>query len=140
MKILKLKVLILFFLFFQAVSSQNTITAIKFMGSISTHQSIDEKNFWGWYDEHVKLIIRNNDFTEDVKKLINEPSNFNLIDIKYAFLVKNKKGKIIETFYTDNLMEIWALKSNNKFTLYYDKERKIYESLIQHYSFFNDCW
>jgi hypothetical protein len=140
MKILKLKVLILFFLFFQAVSSQNTITAIKFMGSISTHQSIDEKNFWGWYDEHVKLIIRNNDFTEDVKKLINEPSNFNLIDIKYAFLVKNKKGKIIETFYTDNLMEIWALKNNNKFTLYYDKERKIYESLIQHYSFFNDCW
>ena len=140
MKFLKLKVLIFLFMFLQAASAQNSITVIKFMGSISTYQSIDEKNFWTWTDEHATLIIRNNDFLEDVKKLKSEQSNYNLVDIKYAFLVKNKKGKIIETFYTDNLMEIWAFKKNNKFTLYYDKERKIYESLIKLYSFFNECW
>lgn len=116
----------------------NQVEVIKFMGSITTQPySVDEKMFWSNQDEHAKLIIRNNDFINDVINLKNH-SNEKFYEYNYAFLVK--KGKTIDTLYSDYTLKSWILKKDKEEIYYYDENGEIAKNLRHTYSFFKDCW
>jgi hypothetical protein len=120
------------------INQSNGITVIKFMGTVTTHPySTDEKMFWSSKDEHVTLKIRNNDFTEEIKLLENKGSDM-ILDVKYCFLVK--KGKTLDTIYSDESLKSWVFKRKGKYTLFYDGDGKIAKGLRNRYSFFYDCW
>lgn len=114
------------------------VEVIKFMGTITTQsRSIDEKAFWYFKDEHAKLIIRNSGFIEDVKDVKNHKYD-DFEEYNYAFIVK--KGKSVDTLYSDNSLKTWILKKNKENIYYYDEEGKIAENLRNTYSFFRECW
>ncbi|WP_146047056.1 hypothetical protein [Flavobacterium croceum] len=109
------------------------------MGTIHTFPStLDEKSFWGYKDEHVKLIINQDNFIGEIIKNIGTENYKNLNDIKYAFLVTN--SSTIDTLYSDEDLKDWTLKRKGKDYHYYDEEGKLAKSLRQTYSFFSDCW
>lgn len=122
----------------QISNATDEIEAIKFMGTITTQsRSVDEKAFWYFENEHVRLKIKNNRLIEEVKSLKKHNLD-NFDEYNYAFIVK--KGKSIDTLYSDKSLNTWILKKNKKEIYYYDEEGKIAENLRNIYSFFYDCW
>lgn len=117
---------------------QNEVVAIKYMGTITTYpHEFTEKTFWYFYDEHVVLKIRNNDFIEEVKKLpTNDGDTFHFLT--YAFI--HKRGNTTDTIYSDYYLKTWKIKDSGKIKYYYDSEGEIAENLRFLYSFFSDCW
>ncbi|TGD57856.1 hypothetical protein [Flavobacterium humi] len=118
---------------------QNSITAIKFMGTVTTHpSSTNEKSFWAFKDEHVILKIRNYNILDEVKSLKNKGNDM-MMDVNYSFLIK-QNNKITDTLYSDSSLKSWVLKKGKTYTMFSDDEGKIAQNLRQSYSFFNDCW
>lgn len=117
---------------------QNEVVAIKYMGTITTYpHEFTEKTFWHFYDEHVVLKIRNNDFIEDVKRLpTDDGSTFYFLN--YAFIYK--KENTIDTIYSDYYLKTWKIKDGSEIKYHYDSEGIIAENLRYLYSFFSDCW
>jgi hypothetical protein len=114
------------------------VEVIKFMGTVYDYpRGVDEKIFWDFKEEHAKLFIGNSGFIQDVKNLRSNKSD-RFREYNYAFIVK--KGKEIDTLYSDNTLQTWLLKKNKKQIYFYDEEGKIAENLIHIYSFFKDCW
>ncbi len=126
------------YLTIKEIESEGYVEVIKFMGTITTQPySVDEKIFWNNRDEHAKLIIRNNDFIEDIKTL-NDTTSKNFREYNYAFIVR--KGKEIDTLYSDYTLKTWILKKDKKETYYFDEKGETAENLRHMYSFFNECW
>lgn len=122
----------------QTKDELNYIQAIKYMGTITTQPySIGEEMFWRNTDEHVKLIIRNNEFIEDVKAIKDTTSKY-FGEYNYAFIVI--KGNKIDTLYSDYTLKTWIIKRKDKEEYIYDEKGEIAKNLRNRYSFFNDCW
>ncbi len=114
------------------------VEVIKFMGTITTQsRSIDEKAFWYFKKEHARLLISDSGFIDYVKTIKN--NNFEYFDeYKYAFIVK--KGKAIDTLYSDKTLKTWLLKKRNEKIYFYDENNIIGDNLRNSFSFFYDCW
>jgi hypothetical protein len=114
------------------------VEVIKFMGTTTTQsRSIDEKAFWFFNDEHVKLKIKNSGFVDEVKMIRNNKAD-DFEEYHYAFIVT--KGKVTDTLYSDSKLKTWILNKKGEKTYFYDEKGNIAESLRNKYSFFYDCW
>lgn len=120
------------------IENEDYVEVIKFMGTITTQPySVDEKIFWTNRDEHAKLIIRNNDFIDDIK-VLKDTTSKKFRDYNYAFIVK--QGNVTDTLYSDYTLKTWVLKKGKKNIYFYDEKGETAENLRHMYSFFNDCW